>query len=252
MLFAGSKSDRPPFALHLWPQSQDQAGRVLEVTLFGEAYCLYPWAVSALQSACSRGLGRSRQRFQLEEVSRLRPDRSRRRLCSGDLSRLDAALPPDSIGPFVCPGQDPGPVQVRLLSPARFVRDGKLLKGNDPVPFQILIARILDRLQGLYGKESSEVLQAEVRRRLEDRASTVPLLSHEIEWVEVPDYSARSRTEMSMGGKLGWLLYGEEAARFLPILRAGEIVHVGKNPTSGCGRIQVDQLESEQISGKGA
>ena len=39
---------------------------------------------------------------------------------------------------------------------------------------------------------------------------------------------------------MGRLLYGGDAARFLPILRAGEILHLGKNVASGCGRLQVD------------
>ena len=29
---------------------------------------------------------------------------------------------------------------------------------------------------------------------------------------------------------------GGEAARFLPVLRAGEILHLGKNTAAGCGR----------------
>ena len=45
------------------------------------------------------------------------------------------------------------------------------------------------------------------------------------------DLAAR-RCELLLGGKVGRLIYGVEAARFLPILKAGEILHVGKNPTS--------------------
>jgi hypothetical protein len=44
---------------------------------------------------------------------------------------------------------------------------------------------------------------------------------------------------MLLGGKMGRVIYGDGAARFLPILRAGEILHVGKNAASGCGRIEV-------------
>jgi hypothetical protein len=55
----------------------------------------------------------------------------------------------------------------------------------------------------------------------------------------VPDYSARSRSELLLGGKVGRTVYGASAARFLPLLRAGEILHVGKNAASGNGRIQV-------------
>ncbi|MCP4006080.1 MAG: CRISPR system precrRNA processing endoribonuclease RAMP protein Cas6 [bacterium] len=67
-----------------------------------------------------------------------------------------------------------------------------------------------------------------------------PQLPGRTRWLEVKDYSARSRSELKLGGKVGQLIYGEEATRFFPILRAGEILHLGKNPASGCGRIRVD------------
>ncbi len=249
VLFAGSRSPRPPYALHLWPPMPGEVRRMIEVTLFGEACALYPWVLSALGRACRAGLGRARRRYQLREVSRLRPDRSFERLCSDDLSRLDAALAPDAIGPFVCPVQEPGPVEVRLLSPARFISDGRLLRGAEPVPFRVLIARVLDRLQSLYGQDCSEILQPHARRLLAAQASDVRLLQHRVEWVEVPDYSARSQTSMSMGGKVGWQLFAGEASGFLPILRAGEIVHVGKNPASGCGRLEAELLPPPTSAG---
>ncbi|MGH9361779.1 MAG: CRISPR system precrRNA processing endoribonuclease RAMP protein Cas6, partial [Thermoanaerobaculia bacterium] len=97
-----------------------------------------------------------------------------------------------------------------------------------------------DRFAGLYGEQSSDLLRPEIRSVVEAEAVRVPLLADTTRWIEVPDYSARSGAEMLLGGKVGRLLYGGEAARFLPILRAGEILHVGKNTASGCGRIQVD------------
>lgn len=166
VLFAGSRTGRPPFALHFWPPSDGPWK--LEITLFSDACRLYPWALSALQRACGRGLGRSRRRFRLEEVSRLLPDRRPQPLCGADLGRLDPALPPDSIGPFACPVRSAQPVQVDLLSPTRLIREGKLMKGSNPVPFSTLIARILDRLEGLYGEDSTEILQPQVRRTLEN------------------------------------------------------------------------------------
>jgi hypothetical protein len=108
------------------------------------------------------------------------------------------------------------------------------------VPFALLIARILDRFASLYGEAGSDVLRPEVRSVVEAEAARVPLLADETRWVEVHDFSARSRSEMLLGGKVGRLVYGGEAARFLPILHAGEVLHVGKNAAAGCGRIQID------------
>jgi CRISPR-associated endoribonuclease Cas6 len=55
---------------------------------------------------------------------------------------------------------------------------------------------------------------------------------------------------MLLGGKVGRLVYGGVAARFLPILKAGEILHVGKNAASGCGRIRITLPKPQEMQAK--
>ncbi len=131
------------------------------------------------------------------------------------------------------------PLEVRLLSPMRLLHNGQLLFGDDPVPLTILIARALDRLRDLYGDDACPLLQASERQSLEADAADVPIVRSRTRWVEQKDYSARSRSELLLGGKMGRLVYGRGAGRFLPILKAAEILQVGKNVTAGCGRIAV-------------
>jgi hypothetical protein len=111
------------------------------------------------------------------------------------------------------------------------------------VPFAALIARLLDRFDGLTTRTAGEppggAVPPGLRARLEARAAQVPLLADETRWRQVHDYSARSGREIYLDGKVGRLTYGPEARPFLPLLAAGEIVHLGKNPASGCGRLAV-------------
>jgi hypothetical protein len=237
VLFAANSSPRPPFALHA-AQSEDE-GDTLEITLYSGAWRFYPWVLRSLARAFAVGLGSDRRPWKIDEVDRVRPDRSRERLCGADLTRLDPALAPDALGLGTEPFLASQPVEIRLLSPTRLLQDGRLLPGRAPVPFELLVARILDRFRGLYGDDAGEILHPAIRKVVEDEASRVPLLASETEWLEVKDYSARSGAELLLGGKVGRLVYGSGAARFFPILQAGEILHVGKNPTSGCGRIEV-------------
>jgi hypothetical protein len=130
-------------------------------------------------------------------------------------------------------------VEVRLESPTRLVRDGRLLGGSEPVPLDLLVARILDRFGALYGPDADPWLAPEVRRQLEEGARGAALLEDTTRWLEVADYSARTRKEMLMGGKVGRLVYDGAALPLLPVLRAGEVLHVGKNPAFGCGRLSV-------------
>jgi len=238
VLFAASRTRRrPPFALFVPPLNGSVAA--VELTLFWPACSAYAWALRAFDDALRRGLGKQRRPWAIQEVWRTDLDGERERLCGSALVALPASLPPSRLqlasGSYIAPT----PVQVVLRSPARFLRQGKLLKGWEPVLFEVLLARILDRFQDLFTASAEKLLDSRLRTQIEAEASRVPLLVNETRWEEVRDYSARTGAEMLLGGKVGRLVYGPEASRFFPILRAGEILHVGKNPTAGCGRIEV-------------
>jgi hypothetical protein len=238
LLFAASINDRPPFAVHVIAGDRD-AESIIEITLLGPAWRTYPWFLAGLQRALQRGVGRERIPWRVTGIQRIRPDHRRDTIGNGDLQSLAPRLAPDRLSLTSRRYIEPHPVAVDLLSPTRLIDDGHLLKDGAPVPLRLLVARILDRFQGVYGAQASDLLRPEVRDTIESEAGKVDLLDHGTRWVEVSDYSARQRREMALGGKVGRMTYSCEAARFLPILRAGEILHVGKNPTSGCGRIRV-------------
>jgi hypothetical protein len=237
ILFAASRTRRPPFALFVPPSSGK--GAWIELTLYGPACQAYAWVLTAVADALRRGLGRSRRQWSLREVWRTGPNGERDRLCGPDLALLPALLPPSPLELSASTYIAPALVEASLRSPTRLLRQGRLLRGRDPVPFQVLIARILDRFKDLFGPAADTVLDARLRTRLESEATQAPLLLNETDWLEVKDYSARANAELLLGGKVGRLVYGPAAARFLPILQAGEILHVGKNATSGCGRVGV-------------
>lgn len=240
VLFAASLTPRPPYALFVPPGAENGAAGSVELTLFGSAWRLYPWALGALATALRNGVGKKRRSWRVKAVLRVPPGQPPEPLATSGLARLPPDLAPDLLNLALEPYLAPQPVTVLFLSPARLLRDGRLLPGREPVPFELLIARILDRFAGLYGSEASEVLRPEIRAAIEAEAARVPVVEDGTRWLEVRDYSARSRSELLLGGKVGRTTYGEGAARFLPILRAGEALHVGKNAASGCGRIQVD------------
>ncbi len=251
LLLASASSARPPFAMYVLPNRGSGSHPIVELTLYGPSWRLYPWVLSGLQRAFRAGLCKARSKWEIEQVLRIRPDRERARLCGADLSQLPATLEPDAITLSADRHLAPQPIEVRFLSPTRLIHDGKLVRRGRPVTFQLLVARALDRFRGLYGDTASDLLRPPIRDAIEAEAARVPLLSDRTRWIEVKDYSARSRSELLLGGKVGRLLYGEEAVRFFPILRACEILHLGKNPTSGCGRIRVDPSSAGRLLAAG-
>ena len=244
VLFARSRTQRVPYALYV-PRAGDRAGDrdrdrggAIELSLFRAAWRLYAPALDALRRALGEGLGRDRRRFRVEGVWAVGADEQRRRIAGENFDGLPSVLAPEHFDLEANETTPAEVLEVELLSPTRLVRDGRLLPRGETVAFELIIARILDRFRELYGPSI-----ASREAELVAAAREVPLLDDATRWIEVKDYSARMGRELRLGGLTGRVRYGAGAANFLPILRAGEILHVGKNPASGCGRIRVSTAD---------
>jgi hypothetical protein len=240
VLFATSLTRRPPFALYV-PAAGGSPGAVTaEVTLYGPAWRHYAWLLSALDRALQQVTPRGLPGPHLAAVRRIRPERAAELLCGPDLAALPADLAPDLLGLTPEPFVAPRPVAVELLSPTHLLTRGEPLPRDRPVPFEVLVKSTLDRFAGLYGDAASPVLAPEVRAVVEAEAARVPLLEQDLRAAGDSHYSRRSKARLDLGGTVGRLVYGPQAAAFVHVLRAAEILHLGKNPTFGSGRLQVD------------
>lgn len=247
VLFATCQRRRPPFAFHVFPPTRNFA--VTELTLLGDAWRLYPWALGALNRALRRGLGKKRQQFRVDMITVLTSE-GPVQVCDGDLRRIPCDLKPQELWPGAVLGNIDAPLAVDFLSPTRLLRDGRLLPVGEPVTFALLVARCLDRAEGIFGNAFRAHMPPGPRSAIEAAAAQVPLLRDETRWVKQRDYSARHRREFSLDGLSGRLTFGQPASRFLPLLRAAEVLHVGKNPAAGCGRLSVRQVVGDWSRGE--
>ncbi len=257
VLFAASRSARPPYTLFLHPPPRAGAARFLEVTLFGPAWRSYPWVARAIEGALLRGVGRGRWKWEVQAVFRTRDDRHRQRLSGGGIAGLPLDLRPDRLPvPLLVAGSPakvsaPGPVYVDLLSPTRLVDGKRLLAEGKPIRFELLLARTLDRYFGVTQPRGGCGAARNGLGELAAAARAVPLVEDQTVRRSQQDYSARSRRLIRLDGRVGRLIYGPEAVPFLPILRLAEILHLGKNPASGCGRVRVLGGEALESPGLG-
>ncbi|MBC8232906.1 CRISPR system precrRNA processing endoribonuclease RAMP protein Cas6, partial [bacterium] len=58
-------------------------------------------------------------------------------------------------------------------------------------------------------------------------------------------YSGRQKQRMNWGGLVGELDFVGELSEFLPYIRLGEYVHVGKSATFGLGQYQLKRMKNE-------
>lgn len=68
------------------------------------------------------------------------------------------------------------------------------------------------------------------------------MVDRDLRWYDWQRYSNRQHTKMSMGGFVGKISFEGPVDHFMPLIRAGKIVHVGKGTSFGLGKYGLKSL----------
>ena len=129
-------------------------------------------------------------------------------------------------------------VEIAFRSPTRLVGQGRLLERPE---FHHLVRALLRRvnlLRTVHGEGPLDVDFAAAVRRAEE----CTLEDADLEWVDFTRHSSRQGRNIQMGGVVGRATYRGPVGEFLPLLLAGQELHVGKATTFGLGSFQVRLL----------
>jgi hypothetical protein len=208
--------------------------------LLGRAVECLPYVVFAAGEMARRGLGVARARFELAEVLALDECRAERPIYSAGAQRLAANGAVKSLRDFVrarlAQLPDTDTLKLRFLTPARIRVEGDLQTG---LSFELLARNLLRRVSLLAAVHGCAPIELDFRalialaRNVETRASA-------LRWQDWERYSNRQQTKMKLGGFVGQVEYAGEAVReFLPLVVAGELLHVGAGTSFGMGRYEI-------------
>ncbi len=237
---AGGVNALSPFSIYAPATSSTGTLECVEITLYASAWPFYMAMAQALGRVLSAGIGRERRSYALYRVNRVSADNTREVLCGERLSDIPRSIQPDDLTAVLRTTADNiAPVSLELAGPTRLLQNKKLLKGDAPIPFSSIIDSILARLRDHYGTLSQSYLPGDVTANLKQQLDQITVQNSTLQWIEIPDHGLAHRTTRRLGGKIGHLTFTPSASHFLPLLKAGEILHIGKNPASGCGRIRV-------------
>ena len=125
-------------------------------------------------------------------------------------------------------------LQIRFLSPFRYKQDNKL---GVPLDFKIFMARILDRIEQL--SVHSPLTEPINKHAILDAAAQVKTEKSSLQWHDWERYSSRQNSRMKFGGYLGDIAFSGNLIPFLPYIKMGEFLHVGKQTTFGLGKYSV-------------
>ena len=219
-----------------------QAGEALclGLALIGQGIAYLPYFVLAFQALGRRGLGRERARADLTQVVAIEANGNgdeplwqaeslRRdwatfgRWQAQDMHReLDSAI---------------SSLTLHFLTPTRLKYNGRFLE--DAPPFHVVVRTLLRRISSLSYFHCGRRWETDYRGWIE-RAQEVETETAEVRWVDWERYSTRQRQRMNLGGIRGRVTYAGELPPFLPLLRLGELIHVGKGATFGNGQYRME------------
>lgn len=218
------------------------------LTLAGRAIDYFPYFVFAFQRLEESGLGAGRQegkgRFRLTHVLAERADGETLPVYTPD-DGLDTMRLPVIRGEDLMQRVQELPKRrlcVRFVTPTRLRFEGKL---TDEIEFHHLVRALLHRVSSLLyfhcGTEPTLDFTGLIAQ-----AQGVRTVRRSLQWVEQERYSRRQRSRLQMGGFTGEAVFEGNLEPFLPLLVAGEYVHIGKGTVMGLGKIQLVREEGNK------
>ncbi len=226
---------RPPLST----QTHYRPGDTFEVDmiLIGRALSLLPRVICAFESFGSRGIGAGLGKFRLEAVS-TGYDRDWRSIYSpeeGILSQTTFGMTAVEI----MGGPEPSKVNeisVEILTPLRMKSGGSL---SDALTFSSLITSLLRRTHLLDHWHCGGRLTFDHKAVIK-LSREVTTLHQDLRWLDWERYSFRQDAKLKMGGLVGSIRFQGPLTSFIPYLRLGEAIHIGKGTAFGLGMLVVN------------
>ncbi len=219
------------------------------LVLIGKATQYLPYFIYAFQELGSSGIGKGRGKFVLEEVFHINEDgqRSIYHINSGTLLPVESQIIDlngaieNSLNALDSLNVLPE-LTIQFLTPTR-IKYQRHFVGKPK--FHVLMRQLLRRIFLLWYFHSDEPVDdvlgsfKDYHQRLINMATAVEAISENLKWIDWERYSHRQRTRMRLGGFTGEITYRDVSEHFLPFLRAGQILHIGKGTTFGLGKFNI-------------
>ena len=210
------------------------------LTLVGKATRYLPYFIVAFLRLGELGLGRARSRYVLQRVEALHPSTGRvipiyengALLTEGQESVVSYAEIAQAAS-----AENASRLTLHFLTPARLKYNGRYLE--DAPPFHVVVRTLLRRVSSLSYFHCGQRWETDYRGWIQ-QAQEVETETAEVRWVDWERYSTRQRQRMNLGGITGRVTYKGELTPFLPLLRLGELIHVGKGATFGNGQYRME------------
>lgn len=210
------------------------------LVLLGRAVQYLPYFIYTFEELGRTGMGRDKGRFSLLRVSHLGGDAPHQVYQAGD-SMLKKIKPENvqfPVGASENTYDGDSVLAIDFHTPTRIQFNGSLTIDLD---FHVLVRQLMRRLALLAYFHCGIDTSTWDFTGMINAAGRVQTVDSKLFWHDWQRYSNRQKTSMKMGGFLGRITYQGPVEPFLPLVRAGELCHVGKGTSFGLGKYAVTQ-----------
>ncbi len=214
------------------------------LTLIGRAIDYLPYFVYTFDELGKMGIGKGRGKFAMQTVKDVSDkmsgadeiiyDSKSKTLKSFNASALSISFPSLTSNPLH--------LSLSFLTPARLIYNGHLTLDLE---FHMLIRQLLRRISLLSYFHCGMDMSDWDFRGIIERAKEVTVNKRNLKWYEWERYSARQDTKLNMGGFVGEISFEGDVEPFMPLVNAGEVLHVGKGTGFGLGKYGIVRDISE-------
>lgn len=202
--------------------------------LIGRAIDYLPYFVYTFEELGNIGIGKGRGGFELRDVScdgKTIYDSKNKTLNSFKASTLN--LESETLN-----SKSPNPSfsTLNFLTPARILYNGHLISD---IEFHIFIRHLIRRIALLAYFHCGIDTSGWDFKGIIERAKEIKVKESRLNWYDWERYSARQDARMKMGGFIGDITFEGNIEPFMPLIRAGEVLHIGKGTSFGLGKYKI-------------
>jgi len=204
--------------------------------LIGKAISYLSYFIFTFEKLGEVGLGRERAHYKLLKVESFKNPSQRELIYNSQtqtLKKIDTQIDISQI--FSFQQLTTGSITINFLTPVRIKYQGSY---TSYPAFHIISRSLLRRLSYLLYFHCGRELNIDYKEIIE-KAKKIETLKATIHWIDWERYSSRQHQTMKLGGFVGKVSYKGEMERFLPFLKAGEYIHLGKATVFGLGKYEI-------------
>ncbi len=205
--------------------------------LIGKAIDYLTYFILAFEELGKVGLGEKRSKYQLTTIYDTLQDPPKS-IYSSQIKSLAADFKRKDFQNIIeeTRGFSSEKITLNFLTPTRIKYRKEYVKEFD---FEALIRSILRRfltLAELHCDYKPKINPQDLLKR----AKEVSLLNSETHWYNYTRYSKRQDRRIDLSGFIGRVTFQGKISDFLPYIKLGEYIHIGKNTSFGLGRYKFD------------